>query len=109
VDHHGDPAQVTTLHPEHSPNFSGAHGVIMQVEASKLLPWLMLIAMLSGTAVALSVMTIIYVGHNQSDNDRATDIQYRHMQELRSRVEDAEMAAKEVNPTFKFSHQPKEH
>lgn len=78
------------------------------VEHSKLLPWLMLTATLSGTAVALALMTIVYVGHNQSDNDRAMDVQTRHMQELRSRVEDAEMAAKEVNPTFKFSHQPKE-
>jgi hypothetical protein len=51
---------MTQVHPEHSPNFSNAHGVVMLTETSKLLPWLMFCAMLSGTAVALAVFAIIW-------------------------------------------------
>lgn len=46
------PAQ---MHPENSPNFQGAHGVIMMTETSKLLPWLMLCCVLSALALAFSL------------------------------------------------------
>lgn len=76
-------------------------------EHSKLLPWLMLVALLSGLALGMAIM----VGNlqNQSENRMREELgnDQRHIQELRARVEDAEMAAKEVNRGFQFPRQPK--
>ena len=91
---------MTQLHPEHSPNFSGAHGVVMQHESSKLLPWLMLIALLAGISVGLSLQTSILQNQSENRTRAELDKQNRFLQELRIRVEDAEIAAEEVNPKF---------
>jgi hypothetical protein len=48
----------TQMHPENSPNFQGAHGVIMMAETSKLLPWLMLTCLFSGVSLIISFWAI---------------------------------------------------
>jgi len=50
----------TQQHPENSPNFQNAHGVVMLTETSKLLPWLMMCCLLSGFACALATGSIIW-------------------------------------------------
>lgn len=55
-------------------------------------------------AFALSLISLVFVLFVNRDNDR----QYRHLQELRIRVEDAEMAAERVDPNFHPIRQPKE-
>lgn len=70
------------------------------VEHSKLLPMLMMTAVFSGIALGVSIMTVIYVNHNQSTLERASDVQYRQIQEYRIRTEDAENAVVQVNPNF---------
>lgn len=91
---------MTQIHPEHSPNFSGAHGVVMQHESSKLLPWLMLTAVLSGIALGVSVMVVVNASQSESRTHAELERQNRFLQEYRIRVEDAEIAAEEVNPKF---------
>jgi multisubunit Na+/H+ antiporter MnhC subunit len=83
VDHYRDTAQVTTtLHPENSNNDSvnaheGAHvNVNRFTEHSKLLPWLMLTAILAGFAVAFSMLTFFYM-HDQMLRDQRSYEQMR--------------------------------
>ncbi len=90
------------INPEtyHSPNLAGAHGVVMQQESSKLLPWLMLTAVLSGIALGISIMVVVNTIQSESRTRAELDKQNRFLQEYRIRVEDAEIAAEEVNPKF---------
>lgn len=60
----------TQQHPENSPNFEGAHGVIMMTDTSKLLPWMMFIAILSGLALAMAVMAIIMYSQSYRELER---------------------------------------
>lgn len=93
---------MNQINPEtyHSPNLAGAHGVVMQHESSKLLPWLMLTTLLAGIALGVSILMVITQGQSETRNHAELDRQYRFLQELRVRVEDAEMAAKEVNKNY---------
>lgn len=91
---------MTQIHPEHSPNLTGAQGFVYAPEASKLLPWLMLTALLSGIAVGISVMVVVETGQSESRTRAELEKQNKFLQEYRIRVEDAEIAAEEVNPKF---------
>lgn len=46
-------------HNEHSPDLSGAQGVVVQFETNKLLPWLMTCCILAGFSCALAVFALI--------------------------------------------------
>jgi len=70
------------------------------VEHSKLLPWLMLCSILAGFALGLAGMTIIDSAKTEARLHAEIDRQYRYLQELRIRVEDAENATQKVNPNF---------
>jgi hypothetical protein len=59
-------------------------------------------SILSFGLALIAIMVSFWISR---DNDRL----YRHVQELRIRVEDAELAAQQVNPNFKPVRQPKEH
>lgn len=52
---------MNQINPEthHSPNLTGAHGVVLQHESSKLLPWLMMCAILSGVSLAFSIASSV--------------------------------------------------
>lgn len=65
--------QPTQMHPEHSPNFQGAHGVVMLTETSKLIPWLMFCAVLSGLAIGLAILAVIL---SQQSEREARMLQY---------------------------------
>ncbi len=70
------------------------------VEHSKLLPWLMLTTILSGIATGIAVMGAVNDNQNEARSRIELDKQNRFLQEYRIRVEDAEIAAEEVNPKF---------
>lgn len=78
-------------------------------EHSKLLPWLMFISILGGMALGLSLATMANQSQSESRMRADLDRQYRFIQEVRIRAEEAEIAARQVNPNYVFPHQPKEH
>lgn len=67
---------------------------------AKLVPWLMLTAILAGIAAGVSVTVVVNATMSESRTRAELDKQNRFIQELRIRVEDAEVAAEEVNPKF---------
>ena len=69
-------------------------------EHSKLLPWLMLCAIISALALGISIMIVVNTTQSESRTRAELDKQNRFLQEYRIRVEDAEIAAEEVNPKF---------
>lgn len=87
-----------------APNSAAATGGSVHEGNTKLVPWLVLTAILAGIAVGISVTTAVTTVASQSQNEARTrlelDRQYRSIQEYRIRVEDAEIAAEEVNPKF---------
>ena len=97
---------MTQIHPEHCHDYSltgHPHAVIQHhavTEHSKLLPRLILTAVLSGIAVGISVMIVVETVQSESRMRAELDKQNRFLQEYRIRVEDAEIAAEEVNPKF---------
>ena len=109
------PQTLNTTRDVHQPLTQDARGGGNIAGASitegnvKLLPWLMLCAMLAGLALGTSITVGYDSNHTEQRMRDEVDRQYRFLQELRSRVEDAEMAAKEVNPEFRKARQPKEH
>jgi hypothetical protein len=76
---------------------------------TKLLPWLMLTAMLSGVALGMAVLVIVNQSQSEARMRADIDRQYRTIQETRIRAEEAEIAARQVNPNYVFPRQPKEH
>lgn len=74
-------------------DFRGAHGVIMQVEASKLLPWLMLISILSGIAVALAIMTLIVYSQNYRELERENRLMQQKYDDMK-----VEFLSRGMNP-----------
>lgn len=86
----------------------GPTQIVSSQESSKLLPWLMLIAVLSGVSLGISVGAIVLQNQSESRTRIELDREYRFLQELRIRVEDAELAAQQVNPNFKPIRQPKD-
>src|SRR5882762_8275593 len=77
-----------------------AGGAAIHEGNTKLLPWLMLTAVLAGIAAGISVIVVVNVSQSESRTRAELDKQNRFNQELRIRVEDAEIAAEEVNPKF---------
>ena len=65
-----------------------AHGAsVVQMESSKLLPWLMLCCVLSGIAVALAVvMTVVYT-QNYRELEREYRLQRLETDEMNVRLE----------------------
>lgn len=99
------PQALSTTRDIHNPidargggNVAG--GASIQEGNTKLLPWLMLTAVLSGIAAGISVMVVVDVSQSESRTRAELDKQNRFLQEYRIRVEDAEIAAEEVNPKF---------
>lgn len=72
------------LSMENSPqtDFRGAHGVVMQVEAPRLLPWLMFCSIVSGLALGLAILAVVL---GQQSEREARLAQY-DAQLLRSKV-----------------------
>lgn len=81
-------------------NIAHAGGAHLHEGNAKLVPWLMLTAILSGVAAAVSVMVVVNTSQSESRTRTELEKQNRFIQELRIRVEDAEIAAEEVNPKF---------
>lgn len=77
-----------------------AQAGVTHTEHSKLLPWLMLCAMLAGIALGVSISIGYDTSHAEQRMRDDSDRLYRMVQEFRIRVEDAEIAAEEVNPKF---------
>jgi uncharacterized protein HemX len=69
-------------------------------EHSRLLPWLVLCALTAGLALGVSIMMVVNTSQSESRMRVELDKQNRFLQEYRIRVEDAEIAAEEVNPKF---------
>jgi hypothetical protein len=59
---------ITALHPEHSPDLSGAHGVVMTVESNKLIPWLMTTAILAALAIAFAACALIVAQRSERES-----------------------------------------
>lgn len=59
------------------------------------------ISVISLILASIAITTALWI-------NRENDQLYRHVQELRIRVEDAELAAREVNPHFNPVRQPKD-
>jgi hypothetical protein len=110
------PQTLNTTRDVHNPSTQDARGggniaggASIHEGNTKLLPWLLLCSMLGGIALGMSIGAVFIASHAEDRMRTENDRQYRFLQELRVRVEDAEMAAKEVNPNFKPARQPKEH
>lgn len=73
-----------------------AGGAHLHEGNTRLLPWLILCAVLAGTGVGLSVGAIVIVGHGEDTLRVENDRQYRFIQEFRVRVEDAENAVEKA-------------
>lgn len=82
-----------------APHASASNAAIHEGN-TKLLPWLMLTAVLAGVAVGISIMNEVDSSKSESRTIAELDKQNRFLQEYRIRVEDAEIAAEEVNPKF---------
>lgn len=101
VNHHPETHYPITRTMEIAERGSGAQADAHLHEGNtKLIPWLMLTAILSGIAVAIAVMGVVNASQNEARTRTELDKQNRFLQEYRIRVEDAEIAAEEVNPKF---------
>lgn len=56
------------IHPEQSHDLRGAHGVVMSVESTKLLPWLMTTAILAALAIAFGVCALIIAQRSERES-----------------------------------------
>lgn len=86
----GEPKPVshpTQMHPEHSPNFQGAHGIVMMTETSKLLPWLMLTCILSGVSLGLSIVVFYVQATAYRELEREVRLQRLETDEMNVRLE----------------------
>jgi hypothetical protein len=65
-------------HHEHSPNLRGAQGVVYSPESSKIVPWLVVTAIVSGSAIGLSIYAIA----TSRNSDRETRMLEYYVMEL---------------------------
>lgn len=70
-------------------SLNAAHGgaIVSQVEHSKLLPWLMLTCLLSGTALGLSVWSVISYSRDYHELEREYRLQRLETDEMNVRLE----------------------
>jgi hypothetical protein len=100
------PQTLSAARDVHNPQDARGGGNIASADAHHhegnidLVKWLVMIAILSGLSLGMSIMTMVFSNQSEYRTRTELDRQFRFIQEYRIRVEDAEIAAEEVNPKF---------